>query len=57
MPKTMGFRILDQQIIADAQVDLRVSIQGTGPGKEQQVVEAKMTKTGNEWKVDSISPK
>jgi RNA polymerase sigma factor (sigma-70 family) len=57
MPKTKGFCILDQQIISDDQVILRINIQGTGPGKEQQVVEAKMIKTGNEWKVDSMGPK
>ena len=56
MPETKGFHVLDQQVISDDQVILRISIEGTGRGKEQQVVAARMKKTGNEWKVDSIGP-
>jgi RNA polymerase sigma factor (sigma-70 family) len=57
MPDTTGFRVLDQQIISDDQVILRVSIQRTVPGKEQQVLEGKIIKIGNEWKVDKFDPK
>ena len=56
MPKTKGFRVLDQQVISDDQAILRISIEGTGRGTQPKVVVAKMKKTGNEWKVDSISP-
>jgi hypothetical protein len=58
--KAEGFQILDQQVIADDQVILHVSFRGTLPGEKQEtvkVVDAKMIKTGNEWKVDSIGPK
>ena len=57
MPKTTGFRVLDQQIISDDQVILHVSIQGTAPGKEQQVLKGKIIKIGNEWKVDEFDLK
>jgi RNA polymerase sigma factor (sigma-70 family) len=56
MPKTKGFRVLDQQDISDDEVILRISIEETGRGNQPKVVVAKMKKTGNEWKVDSIGP-
>jgi RNA polymerase sigma factor (sigma-70 family) len=52
MPNTTGYRVLDQQIISDDQMILHVILQRTVPGNEQQVIEAKIIKTGNEWKVD-----
>ncbi|HXR03310.1 MAG TPA: sigma-70 family RNA polymerase sigma factor [Verrucomicrobiae bacterium] len=58
--KAEGFQILDQQVIADDQVILHVSFRGTLPGEKQEivkVVDVKMIKTGNEWKIDSIGPK
>ena len=57
MPDTKGFRVLDQQIISDDQVILRISIEGTGRGNQPKVVVAKMKKTGIEWKLDGIGPK
>jgi RNA polymerase sigma factor (sigma-70 family) len=56
MPETKGFRVLDQQVVSDDQVILRISIEGTGRGKQQEAVVAKMIKTGNEWKLDSLGP-
>jgi len=58
--KAGGFDVLDQQIIADDQVILHVSFHGIQPGEKTEtvkVVDAKMIKIGNEWKVDSIGPK
>jgi RNA polymerase sigma factor (sigma-70 family) len=56
MPTTTGFRVLDQKIVSDDQVILRVSIQATELGKEQQVDDATMVKTGSEWKIDKFGP-
>ena len=58
--KAEGFHVLDQQAIADDQVVLHVSFHGILPGEKQEtvkVVDAKMMKIGNEWKVDSIDQK
>jgi hypothetical protein len=56
MLTTRGFRILDQQNISDDQMILRVSIQGTKPGKQEEIVTAKMVRIENEWKLDNIGP-
>ena len=54
MANVDGFRIVDRQVVADNQVILHVSSQGVAAPETEGVVIAKMIKTGNEWKLDSM---
>ena len=49
MDKTLGFRILGQEVVSENQVLLHLYIQGN-----EIKIDAKMVKVGNEWRLDDF---